>query len=142
MNLYFYIPPHSALPPGVLTGLVSGNILWTTRFVAKQDDIDLCMEQFYVRLLVCGYHRDFLIPALTKGITRPCAFIKRGSVIRCVPDKDKDTTGRVFFHLPYHPRDPTSKSLQRQWLQHLLHPPWESPLWRLKHKKKIPICII
>ena len=27
MNLYLYIPPHSAHPPGVLTRLVSGNIL-------------------------------------------------------------------------------------------------------------------
>ena len=27
MNLYLYIPTHSAHPPGVLTGLVSGNIL-------------------------------------------------------------------------------------------------------------------
>ena len=28
MNLYLYIPPHSSHPPGVLPGLVSGNILW------------------------------------------------------------------------------------------------------------------
>ena len=43
--------------------------------------------------------------------------------------------------MTYHPRDPTSKNLQRQWHQHLLHLPWESPLWRVKNKNKIPIAI-
>ena len=65
-------------------------------------------------LLVRGYQRDLLIPAFTKGITEARAFNKRGSVRRCVPDKDKDTTLQVFFHLTYHPRDPTSKRLQHQ----------------------------
>ena len=76
-----------------------------------------------------------------KVITGAHAFIKRGSVRRYVPDKEKDTTGRVFFHLKYHPRDPTSKSLQRQWRQHLLYLSWEPPLWRLKNKNKILIGI-
>ena len=106
MNLYLYTLPHSAHPPGVLTGLVSGNILRIHSLCSEQDNIDLCMKQFYARLLVRGYQRNLLITAFTKGITGARAFIKRGSVRRCVQDRWKDSTGRVFFHLTYHPRDP------------------------------------
>ena len=106
---------------------------------SEQDDINRSMKEFYAQLLVCGYQRDLLIPAFLKSITVARSFIKRGSMRRCVSDQDKDTQGCVFFHLTYHPRDPTSKSLQRQCRQHLLHPTWEPPLWRLKNKRKIPI---
>ena len=123
MNLYLYIPPHSDHPPGVLTGLVYGYILRIHSLCSKQSDIDLRMRQFYAKMLVCEYQQYLLIPAFTKVITGACAFIKRGSVRICVPNKEKDTIGRLFFYLTYHQRDPTSKSLQRQWRQHLLHPP-------------------
>ena len=141
MNLYLYTPSHSTHPPLVLTGLVSGNILWIHSLCRKQDEINLRMKEFYARLLVCGYQRDSLIPTFTKGITGSRAFIKQGSVRQFVSEQDKDTQGCFFFRLTYNPRDPTSKSLQRQWLQHLLHPPLEPPLWRLKNKYKIPIGI-
>ena len=80
MNLYLYIPPYYAHPPGVLTGLVSGNILRVHSLCIEQDDINRRMKEFYVRLLVHGYQREFLIPAFTKGITGARAFIKRSSV--------------------------------------------------------------
>ena len=99
------------------------------------------MEEFYARLLVCGYQNDLLIPAFTKVITGARTFIKRGSVQPFVSEQDKDTQGRFFFHLKYHPREPNSKSLQRQWRQHLLHPSWEPTLQSLKNKYKIPIGI-
>ena len=137
----FISPPHSAQPPGVLTGLVSGNILRIHSLCSEQDDINLRMKDFYARLLVRGYQHYLLIPVVLKGITGAHAFIKRGSVRICVPNKEKDTIGRLFFYLTYHQRDPTSKSLQRQWRQHLLRPPWEPLLWRLKNKHKIPIGI-
>ena len=131
MNLYLYILPHSAHPPGLLTGLVSGNILCIHSLCRNEDDINRHMKEFYARLLVCGYQRDLLIPSFAKGIT--------GARVRqCVSDQEKKTKFCVFFHLTYHPRDPTTKNLQRQWRQHLLHPPWESPLWTLKNKAKIP----
>ena len=96
------------LPPlGVLTRLVSGNILRINSLFSKQDDINRRMKEFYARLLVLGYQRDLLIPTFTKGITRACAFIKRVSVRGCVSEQDKDTQGCVFFHMPYHPRKPT-----------------------------------
>ena len=141
MNLYLYIPPHSAHPPGVLTGLVSGNILRIHSLCSEQDDINLRMKQFYARLLVRRYQRNLLIPAFTKGIVGARAFIKRGSVRKCKKIKEEDTKGRFFFHLIYHPRDTTSRNLQRQWNQHHIHPPRKPPLCRLKKNTKIPIGI-
>ena len=44
MNLYLYIPPHSAHPPGVLTGLVSGNILRIHSLCSEQDYINRRMK--------------------------------------------------------------------------------------------------
>ena len=67
MNFYFYIPPHYAHPPGVLTGLVSGNILQIHSLCSEQDDINLRMKQFYAKLLVRGYQHNLLKPAFTKG---------------------------------------------------------------------------
>ena len=55
MNIYLYIPPHSAQPPGVLTILVSCNILRIHSLYSEQDDINLHMKDFYDRLLVSGY---------------------------------------------------------------------------------------
>ena len=80
MNLYLYIPPHSSHPLGVLTGLVSGNILQIHSLCSKQDYINRRMKEFYARLLVRGYQRDLLIPTFTKGITGAHSFIKHGSV--------------------------------------------------------------
>ena len=39
MSLYLYIPPHSNHPPGVLTKLVYGNILWIHSLCSEQDNI-------------------------------------------------------------------------------------------------------
>ena len=75
MTLYLYIPPHSAHPPGVLTGLMSGNILHIHSLCSDKADINRRMKEFYVRFLVYGYEGDLLIPAFTKVITRACAFI-------------------------------------------------------------------
>ena len=86
MNLYLYIPPNSSHLPGLLTRLVSGNILQIHSLCSEQDDINHRMKEFHARLLVRRYQRDFLIPVFTKGITGLCAFIKRGSVRRCVSE--------------------------------------------------------
>ena len=83
MNLYLYIPTHSAHFQGVLTGLVSGNILQIHSLCSEQDDINLRTKQFYDRLLVRGYQQNLLIPAFTKGIIGARAFIQRVSVRKC-----------------------------------------------------------
>ena len=133
--------PQSALLQGVLIRLVNGNILCINSVCSKKEESNLRMNIFYARLLFHGYQSNFLNPVFTKGITGARAFIKHGSVGRCTSDQDKDTHFCVFFHLTYNPRDSSSRDLQWQRCQHLLHPPWEPPLWRLKNKPKIPIGI-
>ena len=54
MNLYLYIPPHSAHPPVVLTGLVSGNLLRIHSLYSERGDIARRMKEFNARLLVRG----------------------------------------------------------------------------------------
>ena len=80
INLYLYTPPHSAYLPGVLTRLVAGNILRIHLLCSDKEDINRCMKEIYVRLLVHGYQRDWLIPVFAKGIRGARAFIKLGSV--------------------------------------------------------------
>ena len=80
MNLYLYIPPHSSHPPGVLTRLVSGNILRIHSLCSNNEDTNRRMKEYYAMLLVRGYQRDLLIPEFANKITGAHAFIKRGSV--------------------------------------------------------------
>ena len=111
MRLYLDILPHSAHLPGVLTGIVSGNIIRIHSIFSNEDEINYLIKEFYARLLIHGYQRDFFIPVFTKGNTGARAFTKRGSVRQYVSDQEKHTNGRVFFHLTYHSRDKTSKYL-------------------------------
>jgi len=141
LNLYLYIPPHSAHPPGVLKGLVSGNTLRIYALCSEQSDIDNRIRQFYRRLLVRGYQRDKLVPAFTKGISRAKAFIARGCTQSSPIVLSNEEEKRVFFHLQYHPSDPSSRRIQRLWRHHVLQPSWERPLWLLKNDNGHPIGV-
>jgi hypothetical protein len=46
LNLYLYIPPHSAHPPGVLTGLVFGNTYRIYTLCSDFNDTKLAIQQF------------------------------------------------------------------------------------------------
>ena len=46
MNLYLYTLPHSSHPLGVLTGLISGNILCIHSLCSDKDDINRRMKEF------------------------------------------------------------------------------------------------
>ena len=139
-SIFIYLAPFRP-SSGSVTGLVSGKILRIHSLCSNEDDISRRMKDFYARFLFCVYQHYLLVPVFTKGITEARAFIKRSSVWRCVSYQEKDMKCRVFFHLTYYPGDSTSEDLQHQWRQHLLHPPCERPIWTLKNKYNIPICI-
>jgi hypothetical protein len=55
MKLYLYIPPQSAQPPGVLSGLIYGNVNRIQRLCLEEHDRLRLTKEFYQRLLVRGY---------------------------------------------------------------------------------------
>jgi hypothetical protein len=61
-NLYLYIPPHSAHPPGMLSGLIHGNILRIHHLCSSLTDIQQKSSQFFTRLTSRGYTNSQLLP--------------------------------------------------------------------------------
>ena len=62
LNLYLFIPPHSAHPPGVLTGLVLGNCHRIYSLCSDTADIASHLRRFYHRLIARGYKPTDLLP--------------------------------------------------------------------------------
>ena len=67
LNLYLYIPPHSAHPPGVLTGLVIGNCHRIHTLCSDDSDKDHLLRQFFTRLRARGYAADSLFPLFKRA---------------------------------------------------------------------------
>jgi hypothetical protein len=62
LNLHLYLSPHSAHPPGLLRGLVTGMLYRILRLTSDRTDTQQDIRNFYLRLRNCGYSRDQLVP--------------------------------------------------------------------------------
>ena len=116
LNLYLYIPPKSAHPPGVLYGLISGTIYRIHTLCSNPADVQERLQDFWNRLLAQGYEkRDLLLPFST-GIKNAQQHL--AAVENAIPPKDP----AFFFHLRYHPQDPPSSAIQQAWHEHVSRP--------------------
>ena len=117
MALYQYIPPNSCHPPGVLTGLLFGQILRIYQLCSHSEDIDKELSLFYRRLLDRGYKPCNLLPLLEKGINNAIAYLSLSPEQREAKKSAKvgRRDQRIFLHLPYHPQNYPSSFIQRLW---------------------------
>ena len=138
MALHLYIPPHSAHPPGIITGLIMGQILRIYQLNSKQRDKDKDLRNFYTRLLDRGYHSKSIMPLFQRGINNAINYLSQSQAYRdkLKAEKSKKNRRRIFLHLPYHPGDPTSSAVQQVWRKHLYHPQWGLPLNCLTNKRR------
>ncbi len=117
MALHQYIPPTSCHPPGALTGLVFGQILRIFQLCSRDEDISSELAIFHHRLLDCGYKATNIIPLLIKGIDNANHYLSLTEAQQ--EEVKKAWTGhadkRVFFHLPFHPQNPSSGVIQHLW---------------------------
>ena len=57
LNLYLYIPPHSAHAPDVLAGLVIGQVLQFHQLYTRKDDVIKKSSNYFVAWLIAATHK-------------------------------------------------------------------------------------
>ena len=124
LNLYLYISPFSSHSPGVLSGLIIGNILRIHHLCSDANTKKSFYEKFFLRLRARGYLPSQLIPLFVRGMNlalvkpMPSSKNKRIARLRLQQQQQNNrqlnsSTDTVFFHVPYHPKDPLSWHIQR-----------------------------
>ena len=133
LALYQYIPPNSCHPPGVLTGLIFGQILRIYQLCSRSKDIDKELSLFHKRLLNRGYATNQLIPFFEKGINNAISYLSQTQEQRDAVKKAKvgKSDERIFLHIPYHPQNPSSGFVQNIWRNLVLSPPGKENLNQL-----------
>ncbi len=108
LALYQYIPPNSCHPPGVLTGLIFGQILQIYKLCFQSKDIDKELSLFHTRLQNHGYASKKLLPLFKKGINNAIFYLSQTQEQRDATKKAKigKSDRGIFLHIPYHPPKP------------------------------------
>ncbi|KAL7493317.1 hypothetical protein ACHAWT_002399 [Skeletonema menzelii] len=143
MALYLYIPPHSAHPPGVLTGMVMGQVLRIFSLCSRIEDIQRHIKNFHDRLTRRGYSPSDLLPLFEKAARNAEAYLSKSDT-EIAADKAKkkeENSKRIFFHLKYHPNDPPSRVIQKLFRECIMQPEGEKPFRDVRNSggQQIPI---
>lgn len=143
MALYLYIPPHSAHPPGVLTGLVMGQILRIFSLCSRIEDVQRHIKNFHDRLIRRGYSHTDLMPLFEKAAKNAEAYLLKSDEERATEKakKAEENSKRIFFHLKYHPNDPRSSVIQRLFRECIMQPAGEKPFQEVQNSagQAIPV---
>ncbi len=128
MNLFLYIPGHSAHPPGVVKSLIFGLLQTYFRQNKKESDFDMIVKQLFRRLLSRGYHIEDIHPIFLEAATkidmmRAARQSKQSNNVYTTSSNNRSTANKnkdrmrtdIFFHLPYHPRDISRKLIQEYY---------------------------
>jgi hypothetical protein len=112
MNLFLYIPPTSAHPPGVLKSIVYGNLqrYWQQNTHSK-DFIEIA-RKFYQRLISRGHSHN----SVRELFTEAAAAIDR-AIGRHTSSESRraDPRNTLFYHLEYHPRGLTRHTIRVEY---------------------------
>ena len=140
LNLYLYLPPHSAHPPGVLRGLITGMIMRIFRLTSDRSLCQSDLQAFYDRLIARGYNRNIIAPLFQAAISK-----FRHSDLTPAPQDQLSFAKTIFLHVPYHPLDPQSTDLQKVFRRFLLDNRWEdrtaTPLPEIRNSLGVPLGV-
>ena len=143
LNLYLYIPPSSAHPPGVLSGLIMGNVLRIFQLCTNDKDINNKLEAFQERLLNRGHQLHTLLPIFDKAIANAKQYLSTSEEAKATAKATKKEAAarRVYFHVPYHPNNPPAADIQRLWQLHVADPPGQKPLNQMTNLKEAEVPV-
>jgi hypothetical protein len=103
LNLYLYLPPHSAHPPGVLKGLIHGRIFQIFDLTMRADDRYELVRSLFRRLCARGYPAEWLWPLFRASLD---SISKKSNIPTSRVDRP------LFAHVHFHPCDPPSSQIQ------------------------------
>lgn len=131
LNLYLYLPPFSAHPPGVFKGMIYGMVTRILRLCSTDLDRKAMIKKLYERLRYRGFTPTFLKDAINHAIRNASKEPKKKiRAARTIEDKKNVP---LFLHLPYNALDPPSSFIQRYFRNFM-----ETPR-RKQHLKEVPI---
>ncbi len=130
MALHLYIPPHSCHAPGVLSGLVFGNILCIHQLCSNVKVVVKEIKLLLHCLMDRGYQLSQPTPLFQQAMDNAKAYLRRSTLDHLqVQSKKKEAHHqRVFLHLPHHPANPSSKVIQKLWASNMASPHGQTPL--------------
>lgn len=141
LNLYLYIPPHSAHAPGISTGLIFGGVLRIYQLCSCPNDAKQRLRIFYRRVLRRGYTPDTLIPLFVKASANALEYLSRSKdeAKACRRAKENAARRSVYFHIPFHPDNPRSSIIQRHWREQVMQPAGKTSFDKLHNCEDEPI---
>ncbi len=130
LALYQYIPANSCHPPGSLTGLIFGQILRIYQLCSHSKDVNKELSLLHTCLLTRGYASKKLLPLFEKGINNAISYLSQTLEQRDAIKKAKigKSDKRIFFHIPYHPQNPSSGFIQNLYQNLVYLPPGKKDL--------------
>ena len=133
LNLYLYIPSHSAHPAGVLSGLIQGNIHRAFYLCSDLADVETFIQAFYNRLIARGYQSSLLKPAFLKAIAKHMSNDSSHPLQSPTTADEPTNKPPVIMHLTFHPDDPSSSEVQQLWKTYVIQPQYKRHLSILKN---------
>lgn len=122
MNLYLYIPQHSASPPGLLRSLVYSLLGTYKRQNSYKEDFNLMVSRLFERLITRGYNRETLTTLFMEVATKLDSPSYKSKKSRSKPSSKAPEINQLFFHLPYHPKGVSRRFIQQQYKLHCERP--------------------
>jgi hypothetical protein len=111
MNLYQFLPPHSAHPPATLKGMIYSLMKTYLYQNSHQRDYEREVIFLFNHLTARGWSKTKLKRWILEG-DRQLHARQTTSIV------DKASKDRLFFHLPFHPYDIPRKTIRRLYNQH------------------------
>ena len=124
MNLYLYLPLHTAHPPGTLSRTFASMLLWVHCLTSNINDIVPAITKFYKRLCAYGYTNNVLHPLFSQH------FVLAQQLHSVVPSDSLDC---LYLHVPYHPMNPPARKIQYIFHDTMLSPLGEPHLQDLQN---------
>ena len=117
--------------PGVLRSHVNGNILRILRLSSNEKDAIRDVKVFFSRFIARGHSHFTLQPLFLKAIENARKFMATSHAQRNARKMQKldEARKRLYFHVEYHPLNPTTHQIQQAFHDYVLHPPGEDPIY-------------